>query len=88
MRVAIKALLSLSYDNRYEVAIQERWEDHPEAGWELHIFVRDPEKAGLLTCGLLANAIENINVHFLTIESRYNIGIREVADWKPSFKIW
>lgn len=88
LRTAIKAILSFSEDGRYEVAIQERGSGHKDGAWEVHIFVRDDHKSGLLNCALLANAIEQISTDCLATESEYNMGIREVENIRQSFKIW
>lgn len=88
MRAAIAVILSFSNDKRYEVAIQSRFPDLSYDSWEVHIFVRDERKSGLLDCGLLAHAIEQIAHEFLTNDSEYDISTSDKPHFRPSFKIW
>ena len=88
LRTAISAILSFSDALRYQVAIQQRWAGHDEDDWEVHVFVVDEKKSGLINCALLCNAIEQISTDFLTTESHYNMATKDVPNNKPSFKIW
>lgn len=88
MRAAIAVILSFSNDKRYEVAIQPRFPEVYKDSWEVHIFVREEKLSGLLDCGLLAHAIEQIATEFLTNDSEYNISTNDVPKLRPSFKIW
>ena len=88
LRAAISAIISLCRDNRYEVAIQQRWPFQEDGEWEVHIFVREDDKSGLMGCALLANAIETISADLLATHSQYNMATSGEPNYKPSFKIW
>ena len=88
MRAAIAAILSFSNDNRYQVAIQNRFPWTDNDSWEVHIFVREEGLSGLLDCGLLAHAIELIGTEFLSNDSEYDISTNDEPHFRPSFKIW
>lgn len=88
MRAAIAAIFSFSKDDRYEVAIKQRWPNPEDADWEVHIFVREDGKSGLLNCGLLCNAIEMLSYNCLATESEYDISTSDKPHFRPSFKIW
>ena len=88
MRAAIAAIISLCDSERYQVAIQKR-SPLPEVDkWEVHIFVKEEHKSGLLDCALLAHAIEQMGTEFLVTDSEYDISTIGKPQLRPSFKIW
>lgn len=88
MRTAIAAIISFHDDGRYQVAIKQRWPNPADADWEVHIYVREEGKSGLLNCALLAHAIEMLSSNFLATESEYDISTNDEPHFRPSFKIW
>lgn len=88
MRAAIAAILNFNRDKRYEVAIKNRYPDIENDSWEVHIFVREEGRSGLLECGLLCHAIELISIEFLCVNSEYDISTNDKPHFRPSFKIW
>lgn len=90
MRTAIAALIRLTDKDRYDVAIAERFPetDYKEPDYEVHLYVRERTKAGLINLTLLAHAIEEMGTHFLAVESTYDAGTVKGEDIKHSIKIW
>lgn len=88
MRIALKALLSFSYDGRYEVAIRKRFEISDNDEWEVHLFLREKGLSGFLNCALLSNAIEQISSTFLSTDSIYDKSTSGEKDLVPSIVIW
>lgn len=90
MRAAIQAIISMTDPDRYSVAIAERFtatETSP-ADYEVHLYVRDTNKAGLLDLTLLAKAIESMGIRFNSVESTYDAGTEKGKDIRNSVKIW
>ena len=90
MRLAINALIRLTDKDRYCVAIAERFpdSDYTEDNYELHLYLRHPEKSGLIELAMLARVIEDMGTHFLSCESTYDAGTTKGEDIRHSFKIW
>ena len=90
MRAAINAIFSLTDPDRYCVAIAERVTvtDYHGEDYELHLYLRHPEKAGLIELAMLARVIEDMGTHFLTCESTYDAGTEKGEDIRHSVKIW
>lgn len=90
MRTAIATLIRLTDKDRYDVAIAVRVPNEKEflQDYELHLYLRNPEKAGLIELGMLARVIEDMGTHFLTCESTYDAGTKKGEDIRNSVKIW
>lgn len=90
MRTAIAALIRLTDKDRYDVAIAVRISNEIEflQDYELHLFLRHPEKAGLIELAMLARVIEDMGTHFQTCESTYDAGTIKGEDIRHSVKIW
>lgn len=90
MRTAIAALIRLTDKDRYNVAIAVRIPNELEIlqDYELHLYLRHPEKAGLIELGMLARVIEDMGTHFLACESTYDAGTKKGEDIRNSVKIW
>lgn len=88
MRAAIHALFSFSSDGRYEVAIQKRFTGTDQDDWEVHLFIREQKRSGLMDCALLSHAIEQISTDLLAVESEYDMSTSGEPVRVPSFKIW
>lgn len=90
MRVAIDALINLTDPDRYCVAIAERWpkDEYSDADYELHLYVRDKKKAGIIDLAILARAIENLGTQYHTVDSTYDAGTIKKKDIHNSVKIW
>lgn len=90
MRAAINALISLTDPDRYCVAITERWpkDEYLDADYELHLYVRDKNKSGIIDLATLARAIENLGTQYHTIDSTYDAGTEKRKKILNSVKIW
>ena len=90
MRTAIAAIIRLTDKDRYDVAIAERLPetDYKVADYEVHLYVRERTKAGLIHLALLAHAIEEMGTHFLAVESTFDAGTTKGEDIRQSIKIW
>ena len=90
MKRAINSLIRLTQPDRYCVAIEDRFPELDNAAdkYQLHLFLRNPEKAGLIELAMLARVIEDMGTHFLTCESTYDAGIKKGEDIRNSVKIW
>lgn len=90
MRTAIYAIIRLTDKERYNVAIAERWPetDYQVADYEVHLFVRDRKKAGIVDLACLARAIENLGTQYHTLDSTYDAGTEKGKDIRQSVKIW
>ena len=90
MRAAIYALINLTDPDRYCVAITERWpkDEYCDAEYELHLYVRDRRKAGIIDLATLARAIENLGTQYHTLDSTYDAGTIKKKDIRNSVKIW
>jgi hypothetical protein len=90
MRMAINAIIKLTDKDRYCVAIAERdnGTDYHEDNYELHLYLRSPEKSGLIELAMLARVIEDMGTHFLSCESTYDAGTEKGKDIRHSIKIW
>lgn len=90
MRLAIDAIINLTDPDRYCVAITERcpMDDQTESQYEIHLYLRNPEKSGILDLALLANAIDAMGTHFLSLESTYDASTQKNSDIRNSIKIW
>lgn len=90
MRMAINVLIRLTDKDRYCVAIAERQpatKDN-DADYEVHLYLRDPKKSGLIDLALLAHAIENMGTSYLAVDSTYDAGTEKGEDIRQSIKIW
>lgn len=90
MRTAIAALIRLTDKDRYDVAIAVRIPNEVEflQDYELHLYLRNPKKAGLIELAMLARVIEDMGTHFLACESTYDAGTIKGEDIRNSVKIW
>lgn len=90
MRTAIATLIRLTDKDRYDVAIAVRIPNELEflQDYELHLYLRNPEKAGLIELAMLVRVIEDMGTHFLTCESTYDAGTKKGEDIRHSVKIW
>ena len=90
MRTAIAALIRLTDKDRYCVAIAVRLPNEREflQDYELHLYLKNPEKAGLIELAMLARVIEDMGTHFHTCESTYDAGTIKGEDIRNSVKIW
>ena len=90
MRTAIASLIQLTDPERYCVAIAERMPatDEHEPDYELHMYTREPQKSGLISLALLANAIEDMGTSFMAVDSTYDAGTKKGEDIRHSVKIW
>lgn len=90
MRKAINILIRVTDPDRYCVAIEDRSPEGEDdnSKYELHLYLRDPQKSGLINLTLLANAIEQMGTHFLAINSTYDAGTKKGEDIRQSIKIW
>lgn len=90
MRKAINILIRLTQPDRYCVAIEDRFPELDDAAdkYQLHLYLRNPEKAGLIDLAMLARVIEEMGIHFLTCESTYDAGTIKGKDIRNSVKIW
>lgn len=90
LRMAINVLIRLTDPDRYCVAIEERipMTHDKEPDYEVHFYVRDRQKSGLINLTLLAHAIEEMGIHFLAVDSTYDAGTVKGEDIRNSIKIW
>ena len=90
MRKAINILFRLTQPDRYCVAVEDRFPELDDAAdkYQLHLYLRNPEKAGLIDLAMLARVIEDMGTHFLTCESTYDAGTIKGKDIRNSVKIW
>ena len=90
MRAAIQAIISLTDPDRYCVAIEEKTAatKFSPADYEVHLYLRDPQKSGLIDLMLLAKAIEEMGTKFLSVESTYDAGTEKHKQISNSVKIW
>lgn len=90
MRKAINILFRLTQPDRYCVAIADRFPAMDDAAdkYELHLYLRHPEKSGLIELAMLARVIEDMGTHFLSCESTYDAGTTKGEDIRHSVKIW
>ena len=90
MRTAIATLIRLTDKDRYDVAIAVRVPNEIEflQDYELHLYLRNPEKSGLIEMAMLVRVIEDMGTHFLSCESTYDAGTTKGEDIRHSFKIW
>lgn len=90
MRLALDAIINLTDPDRYCVAIAERIPatQFKDADYEIHLYLRDPIKSGLLDLALLAHSIEEMGTRFLAVESTYDAGTTKGTDIRNSIKIW
>lgn len=90
MRTAIATIIRLTDKTSYEVAIAVREPNELEflQDYELHLYLRNPEKSGLIELAMLARVIEDMGTHFLTCESTYDAGTVKGEDIRHSVKIW
>ena len=90
MRAAIQAIITLTDPDRYCVAIYERIAatTFTPADYEVHLYLRDTKKSGLLDLTLLGKAIGDMSIEFLVGESTYDAGTEKGKDIRNSIKIW
>lgn len=90
MRLAIDAIINLTDPNRYCVAISERFAPtkDEDGDYEIHLYVRDPRKAGIVDLACLARAIENLGIGYHTVDSTYDAGTEKGKKNLNSVKIW
>lgn len=90
MRTAIAALIRLTDKDRYCVAIAIREPNEVEflQDYELHLYLRDPQKSGYLDLVLLAHAIQEMGTRFMSVDSTYDAGTIKGEDIRQSVKIW
>ena len=85
MRAAIQTIISLT-----DPAIEERLTatTFSPADNEVHLYLREPQKSGLVDLMLLAKAIEEMGTSFLAVESTYDAGTEKHKEIRNSVKIW
>lgn len=90
MRLALDAIINLTDPERYCVAITERYSMYKETDtqYEIHLYIRDDKKSGLMDLMLLAHAIEVMGTEFLATDSTYDAGTLKQSDVRNSIKIW
>ena len=90
MRTAIAALIRLTDKDRYDVAIAVRIPNNIESlqDYEVHLYLKNKEKSGLIELAMLARVIEDMGTHFLACESTYDAGTIKGEDIRNSVKIW
>lgn len=90
MRTAISALIRLTDKDRYDVAIAVRIPNNNESlqDYEVHLYLKNSEKLGLIELAMLARVIEDMGTHFLAVESTYDAGTIKGEDIRNSVKIW
>lgn len=90
MRLAIDVLINLTDPERYCVAMAERLPatELKDADYEIHLYLRDPIKSGIMDLVLLAHAIEEMGTGFLATDSTYDAGTTKGTDIRNSIKIW
>lgn len=90
MRKAINILFRLTHPERYCVAIEDRYPEGEDdnSKFELHLYLREPNKSGQIELALLARAIEDLGTHFLSMASTYDAGTKKGEDIRQSVKIW
>ena len=90
MRTAIAALIRLTDKDRYDVAISVRIPNNIEflQDYEVHLYLKNSEKSGLIELAMLARVIEDMGTHFLACESTYDAGTIKGEDIRNSVKIW
>lgn len=90
MRMAINVLIELTDPDRYAAAIAQRLPatKDKDADYEVHLYLRHPEKSGLIELAMLARVIEDMGTHFLSCESTYDAGTTKGEDIRHSVKIW
>lgn len=88
--MAINVLMQLTDSDRYVTAIAQREPatSNRDADYEIHLYLRHPEKSGLIELGMLARVIEDMGTHFLSCESTYDAGTEKGKDIRNSIKIW
>lgn len=90
MREAIDLLIYLTDKDRYCVAIAEHYPATQEndADYEVHLYVRERLKSGIVDLACLARAIENLGTGYYTVDSTYDAGTEKGKDIRQSVKIW
>ena len=90
MRKAINILIRMTHPDRYCVAIEDRYPEGEDdnSKFELHLYLRDPNKSGFIELGMLARVIEDMGTHFLSCVSTYDAGTKKGEDIRHSVKIW
>ena len=90
MKMAIELLINLTKPDRYCVAVEDRYPESEDDAtkYALHLYLRDPQKNGLVDMALLARAIEDMGTHFLTCDSHYDAGTKKGEDIRNSIQIW
>lgn len=88
LRAAIDCILSFREDGRFKVAIMKRYPDEILDDWEVHLYIREKGKAGLIALAVLAQAIESLSTDFLSCESTFDAGTRKGEEIVQSVKIW
>ena len=90
MRMAINVLIQLTDPDRYATAIAQREPatSDRDADYEIHLYLRDPSKSGMMTLTLLAHAIEELGTNFLAVDTTYDAGTEKGKDIRNSIKIW
>lgn len=90
MRGVINGLFRLTDPDRYCVAIADRFpeSDYNKDKFALHLYLRHPQKRGLIELAMLARVIEDMSTHFLTCESTYDAGTEKGEDIRHSVMIW
>ena len=90
MRKAINILIRLTQPDRFCVAIEDRYPELDDAAdkYQLQLYLRSPEKSGLIELGMLARVIEDMGTHFLSCESTYDAGTIKGEDIRNSVMIW
>lgn len=90
MRLALDAIINLTDPDRYCVAITKRYPMYvdEETQYEIHLYIRDPRKSGMMDLMLLAHAIEEMGTGYLAADSTYDAGTIKHTDIRNSIKIW
>jgi len=88
--MAINVLIQLTDPDRYVTAVAQRMPatSDSDADYEIHLYLRNPEKSGLIELAMLARVIEDMGTHYLSCESTYDAGTEKGKDIRHSIKIW
>ena len=84
IKLAVKALFNLLEDDRYQVAVRQ----YSDNQFEVHIFVKNPLKSGLLECAMIARVIADLVPGVTAMESSYYVSDDDETDFRKSIKIW
>lgn len=88
MRTAIHALMTLTEDRRYTVAIRKRDTPTDYEDWEVHVYLKEKGKSGYAFLATFMTGLEGMLTNMLCCESEYDVSTTGERDWRPSIKMW